>query len=101
VASLRTVLIVANVAAVLLGSSRDASAQLKGHCIPGFTGLDNGTQKSRMESASLDVPSSFAFTNIYIQPLWLGWHTPRAEYTMGWAFFAPGKCESGGTARRG
>jgi hypothetical protein len=164
---LGTILIVANIAGVLLGSSRDASAQLKGHYVPGFTGLENGSQpppsvsvalpiyvyptdtiknddgeplgahpnitasftgaalalvtnakllggtvgvqviplafiKSRIESASLDVPGSFAFTDIYIQPLWLGWHTPRADYTVGWGFFAPtGKWAAGATDNAG
>src|SRR4051812_16245841 len=164
---LRTILIVANLAGVFLGSGRNASAQLKGHYIPGFTGLENGSQpppsvsvavpiyvyptdtiknddgdpfgahpnitasftgaglalvtnakllganigvqviplafmKSRIESASLDVPGSLAFTDIYIQPVWLGWHTPRADYTVGWGFFAPtGKWAAGATDNAG
>jgi hypothetical protein len=164
---LRTPLIAAIVAGVLLGSGRDAFAQLKGHYIPGFTGLENGSQpppsvsvavpiyfyptdtikdddgnpfgahpsitasftgaalalvtnaklfgghvgvqvipvafiKSRIESASLDVPGSVAFTDIYIQPVWLGWHTTRADYTVGWGFFAPtGKWEAGSTDNAG
>jgi hypothetical protein len=32
------------VVGVLLSSGSSASAQLKGHYIPGFTGLENGTQ---------------------------------------------------------
>ena len=163
----RTTLIATSLAVVLLGSSRHASAQLKGHYIPGFTGLEDGSQpppsislavpiyvyptdtikdddgnpfgahpsitasftgaglalvtnakllggnvgvqviplafiKSRIESASLDVPGSFAYTDIYIQPLWLGWHTPRADYSVGWGFFVPtGKWEAGGTDNAG
>ena len=163
--SVRTVVFLAT--ALLLSSSREASAQLKGHYIPGFTGLQDGTQpppgltlalpayvyptdtikddegnslpahphitasfiglalawvtniqvlganlggqvtpvafmKSRIESASLDVPGSFAFTDIYLQPLWLGWHTPRGDYTLGWGFFIPtGKWELGGSDNAG
>jgi hypothetical protein len=147
--------------------ARSVEAQMKGHYIPGFTGLENGSQpppsitlalpvyvyptdtikndagdtlpvqaditasffglgvalvtnakilganvgvqvtpvaymKSRIESASLDVPGSFAFTDIYVQPLWLGWHTPRADYTLGWGFFAPtGEWELGGDDNSG
>jgi hypothetical protein len=153
--------------AVLLAWSREASAQLKGHYIPGFTGLQDGSQpppsltlalpvyvyptdtikdddgnslpahpnitasffglglawvsnvkflganlgaqitpvafmKSRIESASLDVPGAFAFTDIYVQPLWLGWHCKRADFTLGWGFFAPtGKWELGGSDNSG
>jgi hypothetical protein len=146
---------------------RPAAAQLKGHYIPGFTGLDDGTQpppsvsiafpiyayptdtiknaegdtlgahpgitasflglglaivtpkkvlganygaqiipvtwmKSRIEGNSLDVPGSFGFSDIYFQPAWLGWHTPRADYSAGWGFFVPtGKWENGGTENSG
>lgn len=153
-------------AAVLFASAREGSAQLKGHYIPGFTGLENGTQappsislgvpvyvyptdsikddhgntlaspsvtasffglgvvwvtnakilganlggsvtpvafiKSRIESASLDVPGSYAFTDLALQPLQLGWHTPRADYTVGWTVFFPtGKWELGGSDNAG
>lgn len=154
-------------AAALLASSGTAAAQLKGHYIPGFTGLGNGTQpppgvsialpifvyptdtikddhgdplgvhpnitasfigagvgivtntkvlgarygaqviplawmKSRIEGNSLDVPGSFGFTDIYVQPLWLGWETPRADYVAGWGFFTPtGTWELGGTDNAG
>lgn len=58
--------------------------------------------KSRIESNSLDVPGSFAFSDIYVQPLQLGWHKPRADYTVGWGFFAPtGKWELGGSDNSG
>jgi len=163
--SARTVVLLA--AALLLASSREASAQLKGHYIPGFTGIEDGTQpppsislalpiyvyptdtikndegntipgspsitasffglglawvsnvqflganlgaqitpvafmKSRIESASLEVPGSFEFTDIYIQPLWLGWHCGRADFSLGWGFFAPtGKWELGGDGNSG
>src|SRR6476646_9801920 len=46
-------------AAILLALSRDASAQLKGHYIPGFTGLGNGSQPP--PSLSLGLP-------VYVYP---------------------------------
>jgi hypothetical protein len=147
--------------------SGTARAQLKGHYIPGFTGLDNGTQpspsitfalpvyvyptdtikddngnavgghpqitasftglsvivvtnaklfganygfqvvpvdwmKSRIEARSLDVPGSFAFSDLSVAPLWLGWHQPRADFVAGWSFFIPtGKYELGGNDNAG
>src|SRR5262245_359315 len=154
-------------AVILVLASRPASAQLKGHYIPGFSGLDNGSQpppglslavpvfvyptdtikdddgndfaahpnitasfigagvlavtnarilganvgaqvipvafmKSRIEGANLDVPGEFAFTDIYFQPLWLGWHCTRADFVLGWGFFAPtGKWDLRGTDNSG
>src|SRR6185436_12017579 len=41
-ATLATTFIVTGV--LLFGFASDAQAQLKGHYVPGFTGLDNGTQ---------------------------------------------------------
>ena len=152
---------------IVLGLGGTASAQLKGHYIPGFTGLDNGTQpqpsitvampfyfyptdtikdgdgqtvgvhptikvaftglsviavtnaklfggsygfqvvpvdamRSRIESNSLDVPGSFAFSDITVMPLWLGWHKPRADFSAAWSFFVPtGKWEDGGSENSG
>jgi hypothetical protein len=137
-------------------------AQLKGHYVPGFTGLQSGSQgppaitivmplffyttdtlkddqgdtlgqhprinssflgpgvlwvtnvkllggnlggqiipadwmKARIEGPSLDVPGSFNFSDIYVQPLQLGWERPRADFVAGWGFFIPtGKWELGG-----
>lgn len=153
--------------ALVFGPGREARAQLKGHYIPGFTGLENGSQgppsinvvlpiygyhtdtiknddgetvgnnpnitasfigagivwvsnwkilganwggqvlpvdfmKSRIEAASLDVPGSFEFSDIIIQPLQLGWHKPRADYTVGYGFVAPtGEWELGGDENGG
>jgi hypothetical protein len=144
-----------------------ATAQLKGHYIPGFTGLQNGTQappgaslllplywytsdeirdddgnslgvhprvdaiftglglawvtnlkllganvggsilpvaflKSRIEGASLDVPGDFAFTDITVQPLQLGWHSETADFVASYSFFIPtGKWELGGDDNAG
>ena len=144
-----------------------AQAQLKGHYVPGFAGLQSGTQpppgisvflpvyfyttddirdddgnsigadprvnatfigpglavvtnvkilggnfgasvaplnfiKSRIEGNSLDVPGSFAFTDMYVQPLQLGWEKARADFVAGYGFFAPtGKWELGGDDNAG
>src|SRR5215475_9517206 len=43
------------VAAVTVCSSRYASAQLKGHYIPGFTGLEDGTQPPPGLSLALPI----------------------------------------------
>lgn len=163
----RTLLRIAIATAVVVGVSADARAQLKGHYIPGFTGLENGSQpppsitvavpiyvystdtikdddgntigenprinasftgislitvtnikvlganwgfqavpidfmKSRLESNSLDVPGDFGFSDITFQPLWLGWHKPRADFVAGWSFFLPsGNWELGGDDNAG
>jgi len=58
--------------------------------------------KSRIEGPSLDVPGSFAFSDLTFMPLWLGWHKPRADFTAGWSFFVPsGKYEAGGSDNGG
>ena len=152
---------------LVLGLTREPAAQLKGHYIPGFTGLQSGSQpppsinfilpvywyttndiknddgqsiggqprvnaafigagvawvtnlkiaranlggsvvpvaflKSRIEGASLNVPGSFAFTDITAQPVQLGWHTKWADVVVGYSFFAPtGKWELGGSDNSG
>src|SRR5262249_38148279 len=135
-------------ALIIVIGSGEVRAQLKGHYIPGFTGLDNGSQpppsitvavpvylyptdtikddnantvgdypnitvaftglslivvtnakvlganygfqvvpvdamKSRIEAASLDVPGAFAFSDLTVAPLWLGWHKTRADVVAG------------------
>ena len=149
------------IAALSVVLAAGAQAQLKGHYVPGFAGLQSGTQpppgisvflpvyfyttddirnddgesfgasprvnatflgpgvalvtnakllggnvgasvaplnfiKSRIEGNSLDVPGSFAFTDMYVQPIHLGWEKPRADFVAGYGFFAPtGKWEQG------
>jgi hypothetical protein len=144
-----------------------AEAQLKGHYVPGFSGLQNGSQgppaitivlpvyfyttdtlkddngntlsehpeitssfvgpgvvwvtnfkilggnyggqflpitfmKARIEGPSLDVPGSFAFSDIYAQPFQLGWEKPRADFVGGWGVFMPtGKWSKGGQDNSG
>jgi hypothetical protein len=163
----RSAVVALYAAAVLCAWPAIARAQLKGHYIPGFTGLQNGSlpppgislslpvyvypthtikdndgdelraqpeitssfvglglawvthaqvfggnlggqimpisyMKSRVESGSLDVPGSFAFTDMFFQPLWLGWSHTRVDYSAGWSFFTPnGKWEPGGSDNAG
>jgi hypothetical protein len=33
--------------------------------------------------------SSWDFNDIYVVPVYLGWHTPRADFVAGYGFFAP------------
>ena len=150
-----------------LVAAGQARAQYKGHYVPGFTGLQNGTQpppgisvalpiyfyttddirdddgnslganprvnvtfigpvlawvtnvkvlggnlggavtpidfiKSRLEGNSLDVPGSFAFSDIFVEPIQLGWTKPRADFTFGYSLFMPtGKWEQGGSDNAG
>jgi hypothetical protein len=53
----------------------------------------------RPERASLQVEDSdWGFNDLYVVPLYLGWHTPRADFVAGYGFFAPtGKYEAGGS----
>lgn len=152
---------------VAFGSTREAQAQLKGHYIPGFTGMQNGSQappgislfaplyfyttdtlknddgetlgahprinasflgagvawvtnvkllganlggnvvplafmKSRIEANSFEVPGSFAFTDISVTPLQLGWSKPHADFVGAYTLFMPtGKWEEGGSDNSG
>jgi len=156
-------------ASLLLASvpHRALDAQLKGHYVPGFTGLQNGSQpppgvsvalpiylystndfrndagdatgidanidvtfvgpviawvtnakilganlggavapiafiKSRIEGASLDVPGDCAYTDMFVQPIQLGWQKTRADFVVGYSLFLPtGKWEQGGTENSG
>jgi hypothetical protein len=58
--------------------------------------------KSRIEGNSLDVPGSFAFTDVVVQPIQLGWHGPRADFVTGYSLFIPtGKWNLGGSDNAG
>jgi len=157
----------AGIAALSVVLAAGAQAQLKGHYVPGFAGLQSGTQpppgisvflpvyfyttddirnddgesfganprvnatflgpgvalvtnakllggnfgasiaplnfiKSRIEGNSLDVPGSFAFTDMFVQPFQLGWEQPRADFVVGYSLFLPtGKWEQGGDDNAG
>src|SRR5262249_1362042 len=58
--------------------------------------------KARIETNFLNVPGSFAFSDIMLHPVWLGWHKPHADFTATWGFCAPtGKWKLGGTDNSG
>ena len=58
--------------------------------------------KTRLEADTLAKPGSFAFTDIELQPLQLGWHVNRADIVTGYALFLPtGKWELGGDDNSG
>jgi hypothetical protein len=60
-------------------------------------------------ASSLELPrvgytssSSLGLSDIYVQPVNLGWHTPRADYMTGLAFYVPtGWYEPGGNHNKG
>jgi hypothetical protein len=37
----------------------------------------------------VDDPTDWGFTDMYVVPLYLGWHTPRADFVAGYGFYAP------------
>jgi hypothetical protein len=40
----------------------------------------------------------WGFSDLYVVPVYLGWHTPRADYVAGYGFYAPtGRYEAGAT----
>lgn len=57
---------------------------------------------SRIEGNIISTKSSLAFTDIYLQPIQLGWHTKQADFTVGYALYLPtGKYELGGNDNSG
>lgn len=57
---------------------------------------------SRIEGDIISTKSSLAFTDIYVQPMQLGWHTKKADFTVGYALYLPtGKYELGGNDNSG
>ncbi len=64
---------------------------------PGFT--DNTLE---VPILGLDESVSTGFTDLYIQPINLGWQTDRADFTAGLGVYAPtGNYEPGGSENRG
>jgi hypothetical protein len=55
-----------------------------------------------IDSPRINSTGSYAMSDIYVQPLNLGWHFKRADAIAGYAFTAPtGKFEPGGENNRG
>ena len=57
--------------------------------------IDNGV--INVAAGNFQRSSSYGYGDLYVQPLMLGWHTPHADVTTGYAFFAP---TGSGTAGR-
>lgn len=58
--------------------------------------------KSRIEGNLVSTESSLAFTDMYVQPLQLGWKTKMADFSFGYALYIPtGKYELGGDDNAG
>lgn len=57
---------------------------------------------SKIEGNLISTKSSLAFTDMYIQPLQLGWKTKQADFSFGYAIYVPtGKYELGGDENAG
>lgn len=57
---------------------------------------------NRLQSNLANEKSSFAFSDIYFQPVQLGWHRKQADFLFGYALFFPsGKFQQGGDQNSG
>lgn len=55
-----------------------------------------------IQGSYIDSKSDFAFTDMYIQPIQLGWHNKRADFVFGYQLYLPtGKYELGGSNNSG
>jgi hypothetical protein len=73
-----------------------------------FFGANVGVQvafpfiKNEIQLNSLDVSSSFAFSDMIISPIVLGWHLKQADVTAGYNLYLPtGKFSATGTGNTG
>jgi hypothetical protein len=58
--------------------------------------------KNRIQLNSLDVSTSFAFTDMFISPIVLGWKTKRADIMAGYNLYIPtGRFSAGGNNNTG
>src|SRR6516165_6303248 len=58
--------------------------------------------KNRIQLNSLDVSSDFAFTDMFLSPITLGWHRKRADFTAGYNLYLPtGRYSATGTNNTG
>lgn len=61
-----------------------------------------GFASNKLEGNSVNSKSPFAFSDTYIQPVQLGWHTKRADFTAGYALYLPtGRYSVGGDNNSG
>lgn len=57
---------------------------------------------NRLESTVINTKSPLAFSDIYFQPVQLGWHRKQADFLFGYALYFPsGKYELGGDDNSG
>ncbi|MFT3823714.1 MAG: transporter [Chitinophagaceae bacterium] len=57
---------------------------------------------NRLEGNLVNTKSNFQYTDSYIQPIQLGWHTKHADFTAGYGLFIPtGSYEQGGDNNSG
>ncbi len=57
---------------------------------------------NKLEGNLVDSQTSFTFSDTYVQPLQLGWHLKRADFTFGYALYMPtGSYKSGGDNNSG
>jgi hypothetical protein len=57
---------------------------------------------NRLEGNKINSTTDLAFSDMYIQPLQLGWHAKKADYTVGYGIYLPtGKFEFGGNNNTG
>ena len=55
-----------------------------------------------IQGSYIDSKSSFAFTDMFLQPLQLGWHNKRADFVFSYQMYIPtGKYELGGSENSG
>jgi hypothetical protein len=101
-----------------------AFSQLSGHNSKGDYGLFSGTQSPpgwymvgnysftifpgvtnnalEFPPTGVDTRTSTGLADLYVQPVNLGWTTPRADFIAGLGLFAPtGEYEAGGDSNRG
>ncbi len=58
--------------------------------------------KSQIEGPLVSGGGSMAFSDIYVQPIQLGWHTKHADFVAGYALYIPtGKYEAGASDNSG
>lgn len=57
---------------------------------------------NRLEGNKINSSTSLGFSDLFVQPLQLGWHTKRADFTTGYSVYMPtGKYEFGGDDNKG
>jgi hypothetical protein len=57
---------------------------------------------NRLEGNKINSSTALAFSDMYIQPLQLGWHTTKADFTFGYGIYLPtGKFEFAGNNNTG